>query len=388
MPVPAPSAWQPPPTLVIWGLVYNFTNYTFKEKLDFLLNYFARGVTFKFFFEIQVVCWNYTWWNYSQITTWTLVHDICAIVIECQVVIGPGSVCRHRAFFVMWSAAGNCVCGVALWMVFGDRLRRAYWPASLRILYACPWSWRHELLIHKTSAVNFIVPKRCYPHHWEDQRRSRPGARCSSWIFIVCVYIYIYIYIFIMCIHIWSLSLSLHTHIYIYIIYIYIYIWARCSSWVETKARLGVFYDQPRQVAGLLSGWRNTVELVVFEISNSKKPYPSVSHAHTSELRPAIVCFWPKKLDEVSNRIPPTSQGVQVPDGLKLAHTRPIISWCAIHFWQRLWSRRAKASISNNFRKRAAGSGTLETFKCGQHISWHDSLTSRSYIIYGILYYL
>ena len=29
----------------------------------------------------------------------------------------------------------------------------------------------------------------------------------------------------------------------------------------------------------LMRGWRNTVEIVLFEISNSMKPYPSVVHA-------------------------------------------------------------------------------------------------------------
>ena len=56
-----------------------------------------------------------------------------------------------------------------------------------------------------------------------------------------------------------------------------------------------------------LRGWRNTVEIVLFEIANSMKPYPSVYHAYTSKLRPAIVLFEPTNLDEVSDRIPPTS---------------------------------------------------------------------------------
>ena len=37
-----------------------------------------------------------------------------------------------------------------------------------------------------------------------------------------------------------------------------------------------------------MRGWWNTVELVLFEISNSIKPYPSVFHAYTSKLRPVI----------------------------------------------------------------------------------------------------
>ena len=39
------------------------------------------------------------------------------------------------------------------------------------------------------------------------------------------------------------------------------------------------------------------------------KPCPSAFHADTSKLRPVIGFFWVRqKLDEVSNRIPPTSQ--------------------------------------------------------------------------------
>ena len=36
----------------------------------------------------------------------------------------------------------------------------------------------------------------------------------------------------------------------------------------------------------IMRGWRNTVEVVLFEISNSMKPYPCVLHAYTSKLRP------------------------------------------------------------------------------------------------------
>ena len=56
-----------------------------------------------------------------------------------------------------------------------------------------------------------------------------------------------------------------------------------------------------------MSGWRNTVGIVLFETSNSMKPYPSVFHAHTSKLRPVMGLFVPNYLDEASNRIPPTS---------------------------------------------------------------------------------
>ena len=48
-------------------------------------------------------------------------------------------------------------------------------------------------------------------------------------------------------------------------------------------------------------GWRNTVEIELFEISNSMKPYPSVVHAYTSEMGPVIGLFEPNEFDEVSN---------------------------------------------------------------------------------------
>ena len=49
------------------------------------------------------------------------------------------------------------------------------------------------------------------------------------------------------------------------------------------------------------TSWRNTVEMILFDISSSMKPYPPVSHAYISELRP-------NNVDEASDRIPPTSQ--------------------------------------------------------------------------------
>ena len=57
-----------------------------------------------------------------------------------------------------------------------------------------------------------------------------------------------------------------------------------------------------------MRGWRNTGEIVLLEISNSMKPYLSVLHAYTSKLRPVTGFFEPKQIDEVSNRIPPTSR--------------------------------------------------------------------------------
>ena len=77
-------------------------------------------------------------------------------------------------------------------------------------------------------------------------------------------------------------------------------------------------------------GWRNTVEVALFEISNSTKQYPSDFHAYAyiyiyrerergREMYIMYVYIYiyneagdrlldPKGLDEVSNRIPPTPQ--------------------------------------------------------------------------------
>ena len=38
-----------------------------------------------------------------------------------------------------------------------------------------------------------------------------------------------------------------------------------------------------------MRGWRNTVGIVLFEISNSMKPYPPVLYADTGQLKPIIV---------------------------------------------------------------------------------------------------
>ena len=58
-----------------------------------------------------------------------------------------------------------------------------------------------------------------------------------------------------------------------------------------------------------MRGWQNTVEIVLFEISNSMKPYPSAFHAYTNKSRPVIRFSEPKQhIDEVSNHITPTSQ--------------------------------------------------------------------------------
>ena len=50
------------------------------------------------------------------------------------------------------------------------------------------------------------------------------------------------------------------------------------------------------------------LEIVLFETSNSMKPCPSVFHTNTNKLRPVKGFVEPKPIDEVSNRIPETSQ--------------------------------------------------------------------------------
>ena len=52
-----------------------------------------------------------------------------------------------------------------------------------------------------------------------------------------------------------------------------------------------------------MRGWRNTVETVLFEISNSMKPYVSVFLSYTNIMRLMMFLFLPNKLDELSNRI-------------------------------------------------------------------------------------
>ena len=57
-----------------------------------------------------------------------------------------------------------------------------------------------------------------------------------------------------------------------------------------------------------MRGWWNAVE-ILFEISNLMKLYNSVVHADTCKMGGAVIFVCePTNLDEVSNRIPPTSQ--------------------------------------------------------------------------------
>ena len=47
-------------------------------------------------------------------------------------------------------------------------------------------------------------------------------------------------------------------------------------------------HDVPYLSITRMRGLRNTVEIVLFEISNSMKPYPSVFHAYINNLRPIL----------------------------------------------------------------------------------------------------
>ena len=93
--------------------------------------------------------------------------------------------------------------------------------------------------------------------------------------------------------------------------------------------------------------WQNTVEIVLSEISNSMKPYASVLHAYSSKSRPEISFAEPKHLDELSNRVPPTSHGLSLSLSLSLSiyiyiyiiesAPRVLVTACA------RWSRSAHA---------------------------------------------
>ena len=101
---------------------------------------------------------------------------------------------------------------------------------------------------------------------------------------------------------------SAHTTIYIYIyiytyihtpIHIYIYIMSRCRSPAP-------YHRCHPPARPYVRGWRNTVKLILFKISKSMNPYPSIVHAYTNNMSPVIGCCWakPTRLSEVSKRIP------------------------------------------------------------------------------------
>ena len=84
---------------------------------------------------------------------------------------------------------------------------------------------------------------------------------------------------------------------------------------IYTRIRIHI-YIYTSALRTSLRGWRNAVELVLFEISTSMRPYPSVVHAATNKLRPVISCFESERLDEASNPTPPTSHSAP-----------PVLAW-------------------------------------------------------------
>ena len=128
-------------------------------------------------------------------------------------------------------------------------------------------------------------------------------------IYSVCIYRCIYIYIH-MYIHIYIyIYLSTYLPIYLYI-YLSIYLIESKIDCLKSEShkmrstvgeiRIRITQNQNHtewQVGGIL------LKIVLFGISNSMKPYPSVFHAYTSQLRPVRGFFDPTSLDEVSNRI-------------------------------------------------------------------------------------
>ena len=70
-------------------------------------------------------------------------------------------------------------------------------------------------------------------------------------------------------------------YIYIYI-YIYVYVHTPRPRWCcVATATLS-------PSLAIVRGWQNTVEIVLFEISNSMKPYPSVFHTYINHVRPMV----------------------------------------------------------------------------------------------------
>ena len=85
----------------------------------------------------------------------------------------------------------------------------------------------------------------------------------------MCINVYIYIYIY-MCIHV-------YIHIYIYIQYIILYDVISLHYCIIHEGSV-----------------EYTIEHVLSEISNPRKPYPSVVHTGTGTLRPVIVSLDPR----------------------------------------------------------------------------------------------
>ena len=93
----------------------------------------------------------------------------------------------------------------------------------------------------------------------------------------IFTYAYLYIYLSIYL----PLSLSIYIYIYIYI-YVFMYIHVLVQRHSTTLAD-----EADGRAAGGLPGKRKW-PIVLLEISNSMKPYPSVFHAHASKLRPVV----------------------------------------------------------------------------------------------------
>ena len=72
--------------------------------------------------------------------------------------------------------------------------------------------------------------------------------------------------------------------------------WLLRSSSLRVRSRL------------IMRGWGNTAEIGLLDISSSMRPDPTVFRACARKLKPVIVFSEQAKLDEASNRIPPTSQ--------------------------------------------------------------------------------
>ena len=194
--------------------------------------------------------------------------------------------------------------------------------------------FRHCMLHHAVSRC--VIPRRarvCSPSY-------TTGFIHGLAIQIgVCIYIYIYTYIHI--------HIHIHTYISTYT-YIHAYMWESNVPWtnrtpmgifnrpnsyhhVHNRLTLSIFHmylekaclektctngqvhlhSQHKSTCGscqgyllvgawahqcmLVSIWWLTVELVLFDISNSTKPYPPVFQTHTNELRP-VTCFcWTTK---------------------------------------------------------------------------------------------
>ena len=84
------------------------------------------------------------------------------------------------------------------------------------------------------------------------------------------------------------------------------------------------FSPNRRKSCASLRGWRNTVEIVPFEISNSMKSFLSVVHAYTSTLRPPTVFRQPLNVSGSSQLLGVRSQNRRESVGSRiLRHAAP-----------------------------------------------------------------